>query len=48
MKTEVEIMDYDFDYSHMVPFPLTKKNEVEIAQAFDHFIHSATEFYLRN
>lgn len=46
INVDVEIVDYPFDYSHMVPFPLTKKNSAEINKAFDHFINSACTFYL--
>ncbi|MGU9939526.1 DUF6051 family protein [Empedobacter brevis] len=47
LKTAVEIVDYAFDYSHMVPFPLTIKKENEITQAFKHFVNSASQFYLK-
>ena len=45
LKTSVEVVDFPFDYSHMVPFPLTKKDEQEITEAFEHFINSAVDFY---
>lgn len=47
INVDVEIMDYPFEYSHMVPFPLTKKNATAISAAFDHFISSACRFYQR-
>ncbi|MGV0829568.1 DUF6051 family protein [Empedobacter brevis] len=47
LKTAVEIVDYAFDYLHMVPFPLTIKKENEITQAFKHFVNSASQFYLK-
>lgn len=45
INVDVEIMDYPFEYSHMVPFPLTTKNAKEITEAFHHFIDSASRFY---
>lgn len=45
LKTSVEVVDFPFDYSHMVPFLLTKKDEQEITEAFEHFINSAVDFY---
>lgn len=45
INVDVEIMDYPFEYSHVVPFPLTKKNSKEINEAFHHFINSACNFY---
>ena len=45
INVDVEIMDFPFEYSHVVPFPLTKKNSKEITEAFHHFINSACRFY---
>ena len=47
IKTEVEIADFNYDYSHMVPFPLTIKNEEEITKSFQQFVTSASDFYLK-
>lgn len=44
---EVEIQDFPFDYSHVVPFPLTNKNKEEITKAFNQFIDSVSDFYLK-
>ena len=40
----VVVADYPYDYSHMVPFPLTYKNEQEITQSFFETFDSATDF----
>jgi len=45
IKTEVEIQDFPYEYSHMVPFPLTNKIQKEVTEAFQHFINSASAFY---
>jgi len=45
IKVDVEIQDFPFDYSHMVPFPLTNKIQEEVTEAFEKFIQSASEFY---
>lgn len=45
INVEVEIKDFPFDYSHMVPFPLTYKNKTEVTEAFQHFVKSASDFY---
>ncbi len=42
---EVEVRDFPFDYSHMVPFPLTYRHKTEVTQAFRQFIQSACDFY---
>lgn len=42
---DVEIMDYPFEYSHMVPFPLSNKIKDDVNIAFNHFINSVCEFY---
>ncbi|RTZ50329.1 hypothetical protein EJ377_10920 [Chryseobacterium arthrosphaerae] len=42
---EVEVRDFPFDYSHMVPFPLTHRHKTEVTQAFHQFIQSACNFY---
>ncbi|WP_241330024.1 DUF6051 family protein [Chryseobacterium arthrosphaerae] len=42
---EVEVRDFPFDYSHMVPFPLTHRHKTEVTQAFHQFIQSACDFY---
>lgn len=42
---EVEVRDFPFDYSHMVPFPLTHRHKTEVTQAFYQFIQSACDFY---
>ena len=46
-KTEVEIQDFPYEYSHMVPFPLTNKIQKEVT-AFQHFINSASDFFIMN
>ena len=45
INVDVEIMDYPFEYSHMVPFPLTNKIQKEVTEAFQHFVNSASDFY---
>ena len=45
IKTEVEIQDFPYEYSHMVPFPLTNKIQKEVTEAFQHFVNSASAFY---
>jgi len=45
IKVDVEIKDFPFDYSHMVPFPLTNKIQGEVTEAFEQFIQSASDFY---
>ncbi|OCA71102.1 hypothetical protein BBH99_03450 [Chryseobacterium contaminans] len=47
INVEVEIRDFPFDYSHMVPFPLTHKHKTEITEAFHQFTQSACDFYAR-
>ncbi|WP_292009897.1 DUF6051 family protein [Chryseobacterium sp.] len=47
INVEVEIKDYPYEYSHMVPFPLTTKNKKEITEAFHQFVGSASDFYNR-
>ncbi|WP_061084083.1 DUF6051 family protein [Chryseobacterium indologenes] len=42
---DVEIKDFPYEYSHMVPFPLTYRNQKEITEAFHHFTDSAAKFY---
>lgn len=42
---EVEVQDFPYDYSHMVPFPLTHKHKTAVTQAFQQFIKSACDFY---
>ena len=42
---DVEIQDFPFDYSHMVPFPLTNKIQDEVTASFNQFIQSASDFY---
>jgi len=45
IKVDVEIQDFPFDYSHMVPFPLTNKIQEEVTSSFKHFVKSASDFY---
>ncbi|HCN49565.1 MAG TPA: hypothetical protein DIT10_10810 [Chryseobacterium sp.] len=45
INVEVEIKDFPFDYSHMVPFPLTHKHKTEVTEAFHQFTKSASDFY---
>ncbi|WP_322971362.1 DUF6051 family protein [Faecalibacter sp. LW9] len=45
IKVDVEIQDFPFDYSHMVPFPLTNKIQEEVTTAFNAFMTSASDFY---
>lgn len=45
IKVDVEIQDFPFDYSHMVPFPLTNKVQEEVTTSFNQFIQSASDFY---
>ncbi|UYW01368.1 DUF6051 family protein [Flavobacterium agricola] len=42
---EVEVKDFDFPYTHMVPFPLTTKNGEQVHQAFTQTMQSALTFY---
>ncbi|NIF05796.1 hypothetical protein F3J23_10100 [Chryseobacterium sp. Tr-659] len=42
---DVEIKDFPYEYSHMVPFPLTHKHSKEVTEAFQQFIQSASDFY---
>ncbi len=42
---DVEIKDFPYEYSHMVPFPLTYRNQKEITEVFHHFTDSAAKFY---
>nr|WP_315033421.1 DUF6051 family protein [uncultured Chryseobacterium sp.] len=44
---EVEIKDFPYEYSHMVPFPLTYKHKKEITESFHQFIASASNFYIQ-
>ncbi|AZA78619.1 hypothetical protein EG347_14425 [Chryseobacterium sp. G0186] len=48
INVEVEIKDFPFDYSHMVPFPLAHKHKTEVTEAFHDFIKSASDFYNPN
>ncbi|PWN68617.1 hypothetical protein C1631_018240 [Chryseobacterium phosphatilyticum] len=41
----VEIKDFPYEYSHMVPFPLTYKHQKEVTKAFHEFTTSASNFY---
>lgn len=45
IKVDVEIKDFPFDYSHMVPFPLNNKIQEDVTIAFNEFIQSASDFY---
>ncbi|RLZ10520.1 DUF6051 family protein [Faecalibacter macacae] len=45
IKIDVEIQDFPFDYSHMVPFPLTNKIQDEVTESFKQFTKSASDFY---
>ncbi len=45
INVEVEIKDFPFEYSHMVPFPLAHKHAKEVTEAFDQFVQSASDFY---
>lgn len=45
INVEVEIQDFPFEYSHMVPFPLTHRHSSEITEAFLQFTRSASDFY---
>lgn len=47
INVEIEIRDFPYDYSHMVPFPLTHKYKSEVSEAFRHFTKSASDFYTR-
>lgn len=46
IKVDVEVQDFPFDYSHVVPFPLANKNKEEVTVAFNHFVESASQFYI--
>lgn len=45
INVDVEIKDFPYEYSHMVPFPLTHKHKKEVTEAFHQFIKSASDFY---
>jgi len=45
INVDIEIRDFPFEYSHMVPFPLTHKHKKEVTEAFLQFVQSATDFY---
>ncbi|MBF0596839.1 DUF6051 family protein [Faecalibacter rhinopitheci] len=45
IKIDVQIEDFPFEYSHMVPFPLTNKIQDQVTKSFNDFIDSATRFY---
>ncbi|WP_454047874.1 DUF6051 family protein [Chryseobacterium sp. Marseille-Q8038] len=45
INVDIEIHDFPFEYSHMVPFPLTHKHKREVTEAFHQFIKSASDFY---
>lgn len=42
---EVDVMDYPFNYTHMIPFPLTVKNAEEITSSFELTMDKMIEFY---
>lgn len=41
---EVQIEDFPYAYTHMIPFPLTIKNASEVDESFSKFVNSASEF----
>lgn len=44
--TDIEIMDFPFQYSHEIPFPIGRNNEDEIVdRAFDEVFSSTAEFF---
>ncbi|WP_276963522.1 DUF6051 family protein [Chryseobacterium sp.] len=45
INVDIEIKDFPFEYSHMVPFPLTHKHSKEVTEAFHQFVQSASDFY---
>jgi hypothetical protein len=45
INVEVEIKDFPYEYSHMVPFPLAHKHKKEVTEAFHQFVQSASNFY---
>lgn len=38
INVDIEIKDFPFEYSHMVPFPLTHKHSKEVTKAFHQFV----------
>lgn len=44
INVEVQIEDFSHPYSHMVPFPLTVKNSLEVDESFTKFARSASDF----
>ncbi|WP_336701919.1 DUF6051 family protein [Chryseobacterium indologenes] len=46
INVDIEIQDFPFEYSHMVPFPLTHKHKKEVTEAFHQFVKSASDFYM--
>ncbi|CAM2805313.1 hypothetical protein DRF59_14605 [Chryseobacterium flavum] len=45
INVDIEIKDFPYEYSHMVPFPLTHKHKKDVTEAFHQFIKSASDFY---
>ena len=45
INVDIEIKDFPYEYSHMVPFPLAHKHKKEVTEAFHHFITAASDFY---
>lgn len=45
LNIEVEVVDFEHPYSHVMPFPLTKKNAAEVDQSYCKLMESARAFY---
>jgi hypothetical protein len=45
INVDIEIKDFPYEYSHMVPFPLGHKHKKEVTEAFHQFVQSACNFY---
>jgi hypothetical protein len=45
IEIDVDIQDFNFPYSHMVPFPLTVKNATQVHEAFTATFKNVIDFY---
>lgn len=44
IQIDIDIKNYPYEYTHMIPFPLTKKNADIITASYEEFIESASDF----
>lgn len=47
IQVDVQIEDFTHPYSHMIPFPLTSKNAIEVDRSFKTLIDSASGFFTK-